>query len=95
MIDGLDECGPVLDHNRKRLLDALADIHQGDNRSIHILIFSRDEVDIRNLLSDVDYQMVSIAAISGVLRLYVNAWLPSLEIRSEDLRLETVHTLID
>ena len=95
MIDGLDECGPALDNDRKRFLDALAELHEDDKCSINILILSRDEIDIRKRLGDTGYQMVSIAATSGDLRLYVNAWVLSLEIRSEDLKVEVVHTLID
>lgn len=95
MIDGLDECGPAFDRNRKRLLDALSGIHRNRSCSIHMLLFSRDELDIRKELDFMRFQMVSVAATSADLRLYVNAWLPSLEIQSEELKAEVLDTLVD
>lgn len=95
VIDGLDECGSTLDRDRKRLIDAMAKIHRDEKCQIHILIFSRDVFDIRKSLTATDFEMVSIAAKSADLRLYVNAWLPSLEIKSETLKVEIVDTLID
>ena len=95
VIDGLDECGSTLDRDRKRLIDAMAKIHRDEKCQIHILIFSRDVFDIRKSLTATNFEMVSIAARSADLRLYVNAWLPSLEIKSETLKVEIVDTLID
>lgn len=95
MVDGLDECGSPLNRDRKRLIDALASIHHNRSYRIHMLIFSRDEVDIRKCLTATEFQIVSIAACSADLRLYVNAWLPSLEIRSETLKVEVVETLVE
>lgn len=95
MIDGLDECGSPLDRDRKRLIDALAQIHCSRSCDIHMLIFSRDVLDIRKRLTAIEFQIVSIAARSADLRLYVNAWLPSLDIRSETLKVEVVDSLVE
>lgn len=95
MIDGLDECGSCFDGNRERLIDRLAKIHQYRDCQIHTLIFSRDELDIKKRLTATGFQIVSIAARSADLRLYVNAWLPSLNIQSETLKIEVVDTLVD
>ncbi|KAL8835310.1 MAG: hypothetical protein Q9170_003365 [Blastenia crenularia] len=94
MIDGLDECGAIFDLNRKRLIEVLAGLHHQEETSIRILIFSRDEQDIRKRLTEMQYRNVSIAAESADLRLFVNAWLGSLDIQSETLRVEVVDTLI-
>ncbi|KAL8735775.1 MAG: hypothetical protein Q9166_000639 [cf. Caloplaca sp. 2 TL-2023] len=95
MIDGLDECGPALDPNRKRLIDTVAGLHGSREGSIGTLIFSRDEYDIRNEFDRVHFHVVSIAATSADLLLYVNAWLGRLEIRSEKLKTEIIDTLVD
>ncbi len=95
MIDGLDECGSPYDPNRKRLMNALADIHRHQNCQIHMLVFSRDEHDIRTCLTVSKFQIVSVAARSKDLRLYVNAWLPSLNIQSETLKAEVLETLVE
>ena len=94
MIDGLDECGPALNRDRKRLIDVVANLHRHEGCSIRTLIFSRDERDIRSDLEAGEFQSVSIAAKSADLRLYVSAWLPSLHIHSEDLMSEIVDTLV-
>jgi Cdc6-like AAA superfamily ATPase len=95
MIDGLDECLTVFDRDRKRLIDCLTNIHRKGNCPVHTLIFSRDELDIRKSLTVTEFQVVSIAAKSADLCLYVNAWLPSLDIQSEILRVEVVDTLVE
>ena len=95
VIDGLDECGTAFDSDRKRLIAAVAALHCNNDCPIHMLIFSRDELDIREQLSTMGFQPVSIAATSADLRLYVNAWLPSLDIQSEELRTEVVDTLVN
>ena len=95
MIDGLDECGSLFDRNRERLIDSLAKLHQYPSCQIHTLIFSRDESDIRKRLTVTGFQPVSIAARSADLRLYVNAWLSSLNIQSETLKIEVVDTLVE
>ena len=95
MIDGLDECGSAFDRDRKRLIKALADFHRNEKCSIHTLIFSRDEFDIRECLTATDFQIVSIAATSADLRLFVSAWLPLLKIQSESLKVEVTETLVD
>lgn len=95
MVDGLDECGSPYDRNRNRLINALAQIHQNRTCRIHTLIFSRDELDIRKCLTATKFKIISIAARSADLRLYVNAWLPSLEIQNETLKIEIVDTLVE
>ena len=95
MIDGLDECGPAFDRDRKRLIDVVANLHRHKEYSLRTLIFSRDERDIREHLEAGDFQNVSIAATSADLRLYVSAWLPSLKIQSGELESEIVDTLVD
>ena len=95
MIDGLDECGTAFHSERKRLIAAVASLHCNHDCPIHVLIFSRDELDIRRRFSTTEFETVSIAATSADLRLYVNAWLPSLDIQSEELKTEIVDTLVD
>ena len=95
MIDGLDECGPAFDRDRKGLIDVMANLHRHEGCSIRTLIFSRDERDIREGLETGDFRVVSIAATSADLRLYVSAWIPSLKIRNENLKSEIVESLVD
>ena len=95
MIDGLDECGPIFDLDRKRLLEVVSGLHHMEGNPIRTLIFSRDEHDIKKGLSDAGFRSVSIAATSADLRLFASAWLPSLEIQSEQLRMEIVDTLVE
>ncbi|KAL8663476.1 MAG: hypothetical protein Q9168_008085 [Polycauliona sp. 1 TL-2023] len=92
MIDGLDECGPPLAPSRKRLVDATSVLR---NETAHVLIFSRDEADIRQQLVAESFRTVSIAATSADLRLFVSAWIPLLDIRSERLKAEVVDTLVN
>lgn len=95
MIDGLDECGPAFDRDRKRFIDVVANLHRRKECSLRTLIFSRDERDIRDHLQAGDFQIISIAATSADLRLYVSAWLPSLKIQSGKLESEIVDSLVD
>lgn len=95
MINGLDECRVAFDRERKRLIDVLSEVHRNEKCQIHTLIFSRDELDIRKRLTAMGFQTVSIAATSADLRLFVNAWLPSLDIQSETLKVEVVDRLVD
>lgn len=95
MIDGLDECGPAFNQDRKRFIDVVANLHRHEECSLHTLIFSRDERDIRKDLEAGDFQTVSIAATSADLRLYVSACLPSLKIHSEKLKSQIVDSLVD
>lgn len=94
MIDGLDECGSCFDPNRSRLLDVVAGFRHHKGGSIRSLIFSRDEQDIRNHFTEKEFHTVSIAATSADLRLFTNAWLGRIDIQSENLRIETVETLV-
>ena len=95
MIDGLDECGLVFDSCRKRLINIVSGLHRIRVTSVHTLVFSRDEHDIRKQLSATGFRSVSIAATSSDLRLFTNAWLPSLEIQSEKLKMEIVDSLVE
>lgn len=94
LIDGLDECGPIFDPGRKRLINALAGLHDSQGYSLRILIFSRDEHDIKTQLREAKFEEVSVAAQSADLYLYANAWIPFLEIKDETLKVEVVETLV-
>ena len=94
MIDGLDECGNIFDRDRRRLIDAVAGLLCNAKCRIHILIFSRDELDIRNKFNWAGFKMVSVAATSADLRLFVNAWLPTLDIQSAELKAKAAQTLV-
>ena len=94
MIDGLDECGPVFDSCRKRLIRTVSELHRIEEKSIRTLVFSRDEYDIRKQLSGTGFRAVSISATSADLRLFTHAWLPSLEIQSEKLKTKIVGSLV-
>ena len=95
MIDGLDESGPIFDSCRKGLIDTVSELHHIEGSSVRTLVFSRDEHDIRKRLSATAFRAVSIAATSADLRLFTNAWLPSLEIQSETLKIEIVDNLVE
>lgn len=94
MVDGLDESGSCLDRNRSHLIEILAGFHNNNKNSVRIIIFSRDEQDIRSHLTRAGFVPLSIAAESADLRLFANAWLEKLDIQSPDLRIEVVETLI-
>ena len=94
MIDGLDECGPIFDSERKRMINALAALHQSQEYSLRLLIFSRNEHDIQTRFGTTKFQVVSVAAKSADLYLYANAWIRSLDIMDETLKIEVVETLI-
>ncbi|KAL8875500.1 MAG: hypothetical protein Q9198_006153 [Flavoplaca austrocitrina] len=95
MIDGLDECGPKFDANRTLLIDVLASLNDAREGSIRVLVFSRDEYDIRQKFAVARFDTVSVAASSADLRLFANAWLGKLEIQNDDLRMDIVDTLVD
>ena len=95
MIDGLDECGPAFDRDRERLINIIAQLHVDAERSIRTLIFSRDEQDIRKLFEHAQFQIVSIAATSADLRLFANAWSGKLNVRSDELKVQFVDTLVE
>jgi hypothetical protein len=95
LIDGLDECGPPFDPDRKGLIDFVAGLHEIHHQKIRVLVFSRDELDIRQRLTEMKYRVVSIAATSADLQLFTTAWLPSLNIQSERFKVEIVDTLVN
>ena len=94
MIDGLDECGSALDRNRTHLIDKVAKLNDVKAGSIRTLIFSREEYDIKEMLTSRKFEAVSVAATSAELTLFANAWLGELNIRSERLKIEIVDTLV-
>lgn len=72
IIDGLDECGD----ERVSTIQMLRDLGPLDSEhAIHLLFVSRDDFDIRIALDD--YTLLSIAANSHDLRLYVDAEIAS------------------
>ncbi|KAL8990233.1 MAG: hypothetical protein Q9169_008172, partial [Polycauliona sp. 2 TL-2023] len=95
MIDGLDECGTVLDSNRALLINTLAQLCDVEKGSTRIIIFSRDENDIRKRFVHMKLQTVCVAARSADLRLFVNAWLVKLDVQSASLKIEIVDRLVD
>lgn len=95
MIDGLDECGSVFNRDRNRVIEIVAGLHSIKEGSVRTLVFSRDELDIRKQLQRTQFHTVSIAATSADLRLFTNAWLGRLEIRSERLKIDIADTLVE
>ncbi|KAL8948449.1 MAG: hypothetical protein Q9222_005369 [Ikaeria aurantiellina] len=95
MIDGLDECEPTLSSDRKRLVESVAAFQGSGPSPIRILVLSREEDDIKKELGSAKFDMVSIAAKSMDIRLFVNAWLPSLKVRSDILKVQIADTLVD
>ena len=80
IVDGLDECGSnVID-----LTKHLRSLNNEDGSNIRILLFSRDEQEIRTLV-EVEFEQVDIVAQSSDLRRYVAA---EVQRRTEDGRLE-------
>ena len=77
------------------MINAVAGLHENHNESIRTLIFSRDELDIRQRFTKMQFEIFSIAATSADLRLFANAWLPELDVQSEALKAEIVDTLIE
>ncbi|KAG8527758.1 uncharacterized protein KY384_007912 [Bacidia gigantensis] len=82
VVDALDECGPQTRTVVEMLTSLISD---DETNTIKKLFLSRDEIDIRELLSD--YAMVSIAAQSSDLRLYVGAEVDA-RVRSRQLRMK-------
>lgn len=95
MIDGLDECGPAFDRDRERLINIITELHVDAEKAVQILIFSRDEQDIRKRFEHAQFQIVSIAATSADLRLFANAWSGKLNVRSDELKVQIVDTLVE
>ncbi|KAL8708811.1 MAG: hypothetical protein Q9220_006372 [cf. Caloplaca sp. 1 TL-2023] len=95
MIDGLDECGSPLDSDRRSLIESVAALHHNCHSSVCILVFSREADDIKTKLDKAHFETVSIAATSKDVRLFVNAWLPSLNIQSNLLKIQIADTLVN
>jgi len=66
IIDGLDECGD----NTANVLDHLVLLAQEFKLALRLAILSRDELIIRKMLTDIDCESISIAAVSSDIRLY-------------------------
>ena len=94
MIDGLDECGSLYDADRRRLVKAVAELHTVKERSVRTLVFSRRESDIEREFVRMQFHTVSIAATSGDLRLFANAWSEQLDVHSEGLKAEITDALV-
>ena len=76
VVDGLDECGK----NTTMVVELLSSLSKGDISSVQTLFFSRDEIEIRETLTDCT--RLPIAAEKGDLQLYVAAELAArLELR--------------
>ncbi|KAL8910660.1 MAG: hypothetical protein Q9171_004076 [Xanthocarpia ochracea] len=95
MIDGLDECGSPCDADRRRLVKTVAGLHTIKEGSVRTLVFSRKESDIEKEFVRMQFHTVSIAATSGDLRLFANAWSGELDIQSEGLKAEVVDALVN
>ena len=67
VVDGLDECGK----NTTIVVELLSSLSKSDISSVQTLFFSRDEIEIRETLTD--YTLLPIAAEKGDLQLYVAA----------------------
>ncbi|KAL8723621.1 MAG: hypothetical protein Q9181_007245 [Wetmoreana brouardii] len=94
LVDGLDECGSLFNPDRQRLVEVIAEFHGNDDRAVQTMVFSRDEPDIRQKFHLRKFHAVSIAATSGDLRLFTNAWLGRLDVQSNTLRSEIGDTLV-
>ncbi|KAI4219647.1 MAG: hypothetical protein L6R36_008178 [Xanthoria steineri] len=94
MIDGLDECGSPYDADRRRLVKAIAELHTIKEVSVRTLVFSRKESDIEKEFVRMQFHTVSIAATSGDLRLFANAWSGELDVHSEGLKAEIIYALV-
>ncbi|RDW69966.1 hypothetical protein BP5796_08363 [Coleophoma crateriformis] len=92
VIDGLDEVGASLSVNRSGLIKILSTLHHSSCK-IRTIIVSRDESDIREPLADFD--VVSVAATSEDLQLYVSAKMHQLQIEDPGLRSEVFQALVD
>lgn len=92
-VDGLDECGS----NVAELMQSLKQLARGSH--VNMALFSRDEADIREELSD--KPCIEIAAHTEDIELYVLAQmetrkrLGSLAVRNPELHEHIRHTLID
>lgn len=74
VVDGLDECGK----DTSIVVELLSSLSKSETSNVQTLFFSRDEIEIRETLTD--YTPISIAADKGDLQLYVAA---ELAIRTE------------
>lgn len=95
LIDGLDECGSSLEPERSNLIDIISELNKPSAGTIRTIVFSRAESDIKERLVLPKFMPVSVAATSVDLRLFVNAWLPSLKLKNQDLCTEIFDTLIE
>lgn len=92
-VDGLDECGASV----AELLQSLKQLARGSH--VNMALFSRDEADIREELSD--YPCIEIAAHTEDLELYVLAQMENrkrlgrLAVRNPEFHEHIRHTLIE
>lgn len=92
IIDGLDECGSSIDLDRREFVRTLASFRNRAMSAVRLVIFSREEGDIRAELAD--FSSVSIAAHSSDIQLFVAAKAGSLKIKDEALQAEIIEALI-
>ena len=78
IVDGLDEC----DKNTMTVVELLSSLSKSEMSSVRTLFLSRDEIEIREILTD--YTPLSIAADKADLQLYVAA---ELAMRMESKRI--------
>ena len=99
IVDGLDECGS----STSDVITSLTSLCSNAGSNIRSLFLSRDEYEIRELLSEAFFH-VNIAAQSEDLKLYVAAQIDSrerlvgrgqLRIRSKDLKQHIITKLVD
>ncbi|KAG0650988.1 Ankyrin-1 [Hyphodiscus hymeniophilus] len=99
IVDGLDECGS----QTTEVVESLAQLASHENSNVRVLLLSRDESDIREILCQ-EFNHLEIAAHSDDLRLYVAAEIEArqkkfgrerLRIRSIGLKDDIMKTLVD
>lgn len=75
VIDALDECPKTTDHaKRQDLLDQIIELLSEQNRNLHLLATSRNEMDIRESLQAVATAKLDIqTAFRGDIEMFVNS----------------------
>ena len=95
IVDGLDECGT----NTPQVVDALTTLNDGGDSTVKTILFSRDEIDIRERLDN--FTQVSIAAQRSDLKLYVGAEIDDrmrkkrLRIKDQSLKAHIMERLVE
>lgn len=87
IIGGLNECGD----NTAEVIDRLVSLSQEFKMALRLAILSRDELIIRNRLTEIESESISIAAISSDIRLYAASEIEK-RVRSGRLLMENPST---